>query len=152
MTVEGAPHLKKEHYAIFDCANKCGKLGRRFLDYRTHIDMMAAAQPFISGAISKTINMPAEATISEVKDAYFGSWKKGVKAISIYRDGSKLSQPRTSSERDGGAGIVRRSSATKTEEDRLKRSNFLPTFRKSPKRSRVARCEETFRSVVSVIR
>jgi len=93
MTIEGAPHLKVEHYPIFDCANKCGKYGKRFLDYRTHIDMLAAAQPFISGAISKTINMPNEATIEEVQEAYFGAWKKMVKAISIYRDGSKLSQP-----------------------------------------------------------
>jgi len=93
MTVEGAHFLKHEHYSIFDCANKCGKYGTRFLSYRTHIDMMAAAQPFISGAISKTINMPAEATIDEVKEAYHSSWKKMVKAISIYRDGSKLSQP-----------------------------------------------------------
>jgi ribonucleoside-diphosphate reductase alpha chain len=85
--------IKEEHYAVFDCANKCGKYGKRFLDYRTHIDMMAAAQPFISGAISKTINMPSEATIEEVQEAYLGSWKKMVKAISIYRDGSKLSQP-----------------------------------------------------------
>lgn len=93
MTVEGAPHLKLEHAPIFDCANKCGRYGKRFLDYRTHIDMMAAAQPFISGAISKTINMPHEASIEEVKKAYHSAWKKMVKAISIYRDGSKLSQP-----------------------------------------------------------
>lgn len=93
MTIEGAPFLKEEHYPIFDCANKCGKHGTRFLDYRTHIDMMAAAQPFISGAISKTINMPNEATVEEVQEAYHSSWKKMVKAISIYRDGSKLSQP-----------------------------------------------------------
>jgi ribonucleoside-diphosphate reductase alpha chain len=93
MTLEGAPGLKLEHYAIFDCANKCGKYGKRYLHYGTHIDMMAAAQPFISGAISKTINMPNEATIDEVQEAYLGSWKKMVKAISIYRDGSKLSQP-----------------------------------------------------------
>jgi ribonucleoside-diphosphate reductase alpha chain len=93
MTVEGAPFLKEEHYSIFDCANKCGKFGRRFLDYRTHIDMMAAAQPFISGAISKTINMPNEASIEQVQTAYHEAWKGSVKAISIYRDGSKLSQP-----------------------------------------------------------
>ncbi len=93
MTVEGAPYLKKEHYAVFDCANKCGKYGKRFLGYKTHIDTMAAAQPFISGAISKTINMPHEATVGEIEDAYLGAWRKMVKAISIYRDGSKLSQP-----------------------------------------------------------
>lgn len=93
MTLEGAPHLKLEHYPIFDCANKCGKYGQRFLSYHTHIDMMAAAQPFITGAISKTINMPNEATIEDVLEAYHDAWKKMVKAISIYRDGSKLSQP-----------------------------------------------------------
>ncbi len=93
MTVEGAPHLKPEHYEVFDCANKCGKYGKRYLHYKTHIDMMAAAQGFISGAISKTINMPNEATIEEVKEAFFSSWQKALKAISVYRDGSKLSQP-----------------------------------------------------------
>ena len=93
MTVEGAPHLKPEHYPVFDCAGKCGRIGKRFLDYRTHIDMMAAAQPFISGAISKTINMPAEASIPEVQEAFSSAWSKMVKAIAIYRDGSKLSQP-----------------------------------------------------------
>lgn len=96
MTLEGAPHLKEEHYAVFDCANRCGKIGKRYLDYRTHIDMMAAAQPFISGAISKTINMPHEARLSDISEAYFSAWQKGVKAISIYRDGSKLSQPLSS--------------------------------------------------------
>ncbi len=106
MTVEGAPHLKLEHYPIFDCANKCGKYGRRYLDYRTHIDMMAAAQPFISGAISKTINMPNDATIDDVKQAYYNAWKKGVKAVSIYRDGSKLSQPLNSTLALGRAKVA----------------------------------------------
>ena len=93
MTVEGAPHLKAEHYAVFDCANKCGKLGRRYLSPESHIRMMAASQPFISGAISKTINMPNDATIEEVKDAYRLSWQLMTKANALYRDGSKLSQP-----------------------------------------------------------
>lgn len=93
MTLEGAPHLKESDYAVFDCANKCGKKGSRFLPYEAHIEMMASAQPFISGAISKTINMTAEATIADVKDAYLKSWKKMIKAIALYRDGSKLSQP-----------------------------------------------------------
>lgn len=93
LTIEGAPHLKLEHYPIFDCANKCGRYGKRYLDYKTHIDTMATAQPFISGAISKTINMPHEATITDIQNAYYTSWKKMVKSISIYRDGSKLSQP-----------------------------------------------------------
>jgi len=93
MTIEGAPHLKPDHYPIFDCANKCGKLGRRFLAWESHIRMMAAAQPFISGAISKTINMPNDATIDEVKRAYWLSWQLMTKANALYRDGSKLSQP-----------------------------------------------------------
>ena len=93
MTLEGAPHLKESDYPVFDCANKCGKHGTRFLPYQAHIEMMASAQPFISGAISKTINMPAEATIEDVKEAYLVSWQKMIKAIALYRDGSKLSQP-----------------------------------------------------------
>ncbi len=93
MTLEGAPHLKEEHYAIFDCANPCGKTGKRFLSVESHIHMMAAAQSFISGAISKTINMPNDATIEDCKAAYILSHELGVKANALYRDGSKLSQP-----------------------------------------------------------
>ena len=93
MTLEGAPHLREEHYHIFDCANPCGKKGRRFLSVNSHIDMMAAAQSFISGAISKTINMPNDATIEDCQAAYERSWQMGVKANALYRDGSKLSQP-----------------------------------------------------------
>jgi ribonucleoside-diphosphate reductase alpha chain len=93
MTLEGAPHLKPEHYAVFDCASPCGRTGKRFLSVESHIRMMAAAQPFISGAISKTINMPSEATIEDCKDAYMLSWRLGLKANALYRDGSKLSQP-----------------------------------------------------------
>jgi ribonucleoside-diphosphate reductase alpha chain len=93
MTVEGAPHLKPEHYAVFDCANPCGRTGKRFLSVDSHIRMLAAAQPFISGAISKTINMPNEATVEDCKAAYILSWKLGLKANALYRDGSKLSQP-----------------------------------------------------------
>jgi ribonucleoside-diphosphate reductase alpha chain len=92
-TVEGAPHLKPEHYAVFDCANKCGKTGTRFIAVDGHIRMMAAAQPFISGAISKTINLPNEATLDDIKRSYELSWKLGLKANALYRDGSKLSQP-----------------------------------------------------------
>ncbi len=92
MTVEGAPDLKNEHLAVFDCANKCGKIGRRFIHAEGHIRMMAASQPFISGAISKTINLPSEATVEDIKSAYFLSWKLGLKANALYRDGSKLSQ------------------------------------------------------------
>jgi ribonucleoside-diphosphate reductase alpha chain len=93
MTIEGAPHLHPEHLPVFDCANKCGKLGQRFLSAESHIRMMATAQPFISGAISKTINMPHNATIEDVKRAYLLSWQLMVKAMALYRDGSKLSQP-----------------------------------------------------------
>ena len=93
MTIEGAPHLKREHYPVFDCANKCGKKGERFIHHSGHIRMMAAVQPFLSGAISKTINMPNEATIEEIKEAYMESWKLGLKAMALYRDGCKLSQP-----------------------------------------------------------
>jgi ribonucleoside-diphosphate reductase alpha chain len=93
MTVEGAPHLKPEHYAVFDCANPCGRTGKRYLSVESHIRMMAAAQPFISGAISKTINMPNEATVEDCKAAYLLSWKLALKANALYRDGSKLSQP-----------------------------------------------------------
>jgi ribonucleoside-diphosphate reductase alpha chain len=93
MTVEGAPHLKVEHYAVFDCANPCGRNGKRYLSVESHIRMLAAAQPFITGAISKTINMPNDATVEDCKAAYLLSWKLGLKANALYRDGSKLSQP-----------------------------------------------------------
>ena len=93
MTVEGAPFLRPEHLAVFDCANRCGRRGQRFIPVAAHIRMMAAAQPFLSGAISKTINMPQDATIADVKDAYRASWKSMLKAVALYRDGSKLSQP-----------------------------------------------------------
>ncbi|WP_047454477.1 vitamin B12-dependent ribonucleotide reductase [Rhizobium rhizogenes] len=97
MTLEGAPFLKNEHLAVFDCANPCGKIGKRYLSVESHIRMMAAAQPFISGAISKTINMANEATVEDCKNAYMLSWKLGLKANALYRDGSKLSQPLNSS-------------------------------------------------------
>ena len=93
MTLEGAPHLKDEHLPVFDCANACGKKGKRYLSVNSHIHMMAAAQSFISGAISKTINMPNDATIEDCQKAYELSWSLGVKANALYRDGSKLSQP-----------------------------------------------------------
>ncbi len=93
MTLEGAPHLREEHYSIFDCANPCGKKGKRYLSVNSHIYMMAAAQSFVSGAISKTINMPNDATIEECQKAYELSWSLGIKANALYRDGSKLSQP-----------------------------------------------------------
>ena len=93
MTVEGAPYLKDEHLPVFDCANKCGAIGERYIHAHGHIRMMAAAQPFLSGAISKTINLPNEATMEEIADSYRLSWELGLKACALYRDGSKLSQP-----------------------------------------------------------
>jgi ribonucleoside-diphosphate reductase alpha chain len=101
MTLEGAPFLKDEHLPVFDCANPCGRIGKRFLSWKSHIEMMAASQPFISGAISKTINMPNNATVTECNDAYMLSWRLGLKANALYRDGSKLSQPLSSSLFDG---------------------------------------------------
>ncbi|MDD5026215.1 MAG: vitamin B12-dependent ribonucleotide reductase [Candidatus Peribacteraceae bacterium] len=100
MTVEGAPHLRDEHLAVFDCANRCGKIGKRSIAPEGHIRMMAAAQPFITGAISKTINFPNEATVEDIKSAYFLSWKLSLKANALYRDGCKLSQP-LSSKKEG---------------------------------------------------
>ncbi len=105
MTVEGAPFLKDEHLAVFDCANPCGKKGKRFLSAESHIRMMAAVQPYISGAISKTINMPNLATVEECKDAYMLSWKLGLKANALYRDGSKLSQPLNASIAEELSGV-----------------------------------------------
>ncbi|MCZ6838507.1 MAG: vitamin B12-dependent ribonucleotide reductase [Alphaproteobacteria bacterium] len=93
MTLEGAPHIKPEHLAVFDCANPCGRTGTRYLSSESHIRMMASAQPFISGAISKTINMPNDASVADCMDAYQLSWQLGLKANALYRDGSKLSQP-----------------------------------------------------------
>ena len=93
MTIEGAPHIQEEHLPVFDCANRCGKKGKRYIPYKAHLNIMSSAQPFISGAISKTINMNHNATVKDVKDAYMSSWKLMLKANAIYRDGSKLSQP-----------------------------------------------------------
>jgi len=102
MTVEGAPYLKDEHLAVFDCATPCGRFGSRFIRPLAHVDMMAAAQPFVSGAISKTINFPQSATIADVKEAYRYAWERMIKAVALYRDGSKLSQPLAASYDLGG--------------------------------------------------
>ena len=111
MTLEGAPFLEKAHLPVFDCANPCGKKGKRYLSVESHIYMMAAAQSFVSGAISKTINMPGNSSIKDCKDAYELSWSLGVKANALYRDGSKLSQPLSAAliedegdEQDGNIG------------------------------------------------
>src|SRR5690606_28039423 len=92
-TIEGAPHLREEDLPVFDCANRCGKKGKRYLAPMSHIRMMAAAQPFLSGAISKTVNLPNDATVEDVADVYMQGWKLGLKAVALYRDGCKLSQP-----------------------------------------------------------
>jgi ribonucleoside-diphosphate reductase alpha chain len=97
MTIEGAPHLREEHYAVFDCANRCGKIGRRYLHAMSHVKMMAAVQPFLSGAISKTVNLPNEATVDEVRQIYEEGWRLGLKAVALYRDGCKASQPLSTS-------------------------------------------------------
>jgi ribonucleoside-diphosphate reductase alpha chain len=103
MTIEGAPHLRAEPYEVFDCANRCGKSGKRFLEAMAHVRMMAAAQPFLSGAISKTVNLPNDATVEEVENIYKEGWKLGLKAVALYRDGCKASQPlSSSSEKDDG--------------------------------------------------
>jgi ribonucleoside-diphosphate reductase alpha chain len=101
MTIEGAPHLKAEHYAVFDCANRCGKDGRRFLAPMSHVRMMAAVQPFLSGAISKTVNLPTDASVDDVQGIYEQGWRLGLKSVALYRDGCKASQPlSTTGEKD----------------------------------------------------
>jgi ribonucleotide reductase alpha subunit len=106
MTLEGAPHLKDEHLPVFDCATPCGKHGSRYIRPLAHVDMMAAAQPFVSGAISKTINFPQTATIADVKEAYRYSWERMIKAVALYRDGSKLSQPLAATYDFGGNEVT----------------------------------------------
>jgi ribonucleoside-diphosphate reductase alpha chain len=100
MTIEGAPYLRAEDYPVFDCANRCGKTGQRYLAPMSHVKMMAAAQPFLSGAISKTVNLPNESTVDEVRQVYDEGWKLGLKAVALYRDGCKASQPLSSSDKD----------------------------------------------------
>ncbi len=99
-TVEGAPHMRVEHLAVFDCANRCGRHGKRYLAPMSHVKMMAATQPFLSGAISKTVNLPNDATVDEVADVYYQGWKLGLKAVALYRDGCKASQPLSSTSTD----------------------------------------------------
>ncbi len=99
-TYENAPMLKHEHYSIFDCANKCGENGQRYIAPEAHINMLASVQPFISGSISKTINLPEEATVNDIRDIHTNSWKLGLKCVAIYRDASKLSQPLSTSNTD----------------------------------------------------
>ncbi|MBI3204083.1 MAG: vitamin B12-dependent ribonucleotide reductase [Myxococcales bacterium] len=100
MTIEGAPYLRDEHYSVFDCANRCGRTGQRFLAPMSHVRMMAAVQPFLSGAISKTVNLPNEATVEDVRQIYEEGWKLGLKAVALYRDGCKASQPLSTSNKE----------------------------------------------------
>ncbi|MFO0773656.1 MAG: vitamin B12-dependent ribonucleotide reductase [Nitrospiraceae bacterium] len=137
MTIEGAPHLRSEHLPVFDCANRCGRTGQRYIAVDAHIRMMAAAQPFISGAISKTINMPADASVEDVKAAYQLSWQLMVKAVALYRDGSKLSQPLNSSTDTGEASEVKAdvlAAAEKAAERVLVRYRYLGKRRALPAR------------------
>ncbi len=134
MTVEGAPHLKPEHLAVFDCANRCGRTGQRFIPVHAHIRMMAAAQPFISGAISKTINMPAHATIDDVKASYLLAWHCMVKAVALYRDGSKLSQPLNASSDSGEVAESREVLAAAEREAARVMFRYLARRRRLPER------------------
>jgi ribonucleoside-diphosphate reductase alpha chain len=115
MTIEGAPHLRQEHYAVFDCANRCGKEGKRFLAPMAHVKMMAAVQPFLSGAISKTVNLPNDATVDDVRKIYEEGWKLGLKAVALYRDGCKASQPLTSSAKKSDKGTAEKEKAEQDE-------------------------------------
>jgi len=136
MTLEGAPHLKAEDLPVFDCASKCGKEGKRFISAEGHIRMMAAVQPFITGAISKTINLPHEATVEDIENAYLLSWKLGLKANALYRDGCKLSQPlaaqaRKKKKEDTEEAPVRREMAEKIVVKEIPRRRKLPDERPS---------------------
>ncbi|MCS6818901.1 MAG: vitamin B12-dependent ribonucleotide reductase, partial [Chitinophagales bacterium] len=125
MTVEGAPYLKEEHLPVFDCANKCGTKGKRFIHPHGHIRMMAAVQPFISGAISKTINLPNEATVEDIKSCYELSWKLGLKANALYRDGCKLSQP-LSNKKDEDKEEVKETTNTENTPQNLQNIKLTP--------------------------
>ena len=100
-TIEGAPHLLDEHLPVFDCANRNGRYGERLIHHTGHLRMLAAGQPFLSGSASKTVNMPNETTVDEIEGVYMMSWELGIKAMALYRDGSKASQPLSSSSDDG---------------------------------------------------
>ncbi|MFH1292001.1 MAG: vitamin B12-dependent ribonucleotide reductase [bacterium] len=126
MTIEGAPHLKEEHYAVFDTANKNGLKGKRYIHYLGHIRMLAAVQPFVSGSISKTVNMPSDATIEDVKTAYMASWKLGLKANALYRDGCKLSQPLSTRSSDKNKESASTEASTdKEEKDEIMKDQFV---------------------------
>lgn len=130
MTVEGAPHLKPDHLPVFDCANKCGKYGTRFIAPMAHVRMMAAAQPFISGAISKTVNIPNESTVQDIHNIYMEGWKLGLKAVALYRDGCKASQPLSSSGSSGDSDSKEGAASAQTAE----LISVVPERRRLPKK------------------
>lgn len=131
-TIEGAPHLKQEHYPVFDCANKVG-IGQRFIAPIGHVKMMASVQPFLSGAISKTVNLPNHATVEEVYNIYMEAWKRGVKSIALYRDGSKLSQPLSSSnEEDSDTNDATQAKATPQNSHTDQKDKSLGSFKDIP--------------------
>ncbi|HVZ31727.1 MAG TPA: vitamin B12-dependent ribonucleotide reductase, partial [Polyangiaceae bacterium] len=130
MTIEGAPHLKEAHYPVFDCANRCGRDGKRFLAPMAHIKMMAAVQPFLSGAISKTVNLPNDAAVDDVRKIYEEGWKLGLKAVALYRDGCKASQPLTSSKSSSESKSESESAAAKATSTAIEKAvSALPTAR-----------------------
>jgi ribonucleoside-diphosphate reductase alpha chain len=134
MTIEGAPYIREEHLPVFDCANRCGKIGERFILPEGHIRMMAATQPFITGSISKTINLPNESTEEDIKQCYLLSWKLGLKASALYRDGCKLSQPlstRSDSDEKSGEGDEKVEVKEKVIIKEVPRRRKLPDERKS---------------------
>ena len=141
MTLEGAPHLKKEHYIVFDCANKCGKKGKRYIHPYGHLKMLAAVQSFISGAISKTINMPTEWTVEQVKQAYYDSWSMMIKAVALYRDGSKLSQPLNATLEDNPELKTILENVEQTSEDAPAINRFIKKVRIGPRECRLMAME-----------
>ena len=141
MTVEGAPHLREEHLPVFDCANRCGKYGRRYIAPSGHLRMMAAAQPFLSGAISKTVNVPHEATVEDIAELYRLGWKLGLKAIAVYRDGCKMSQPLSAS---GSKAHSNKDDAEEAPESVAPRAEAQPAGTVAPTRVRLPRKRSGF--------
>jgi ribonucleoside-diphosphate reductase alpha chain len=148
MTVEGAPHLRAEHLPVFDCANRCGKHGKRYLEPMAHVRMMAAAQPFLSGAISKTVNLPNDATVEEVERIYHEGWRLGLKAVALYRDGCKASQPLNTTDKDD-ADRADKSAADKSAADKTAADKSEKIAAKAAKgEARVAEVEGSAPKVV----
>ena len=131
MTMEGAPHLLQEHLPIFDCANRCGRKGQRYIAPMGHIRMMGAAQPFLSGAISKTINLPAQSTVEEIAEIHRACWQYMIKAVALYRDGSKMSQAMaTNLDLLEGIETLVDDEAPKVEKVQVVAQNLVRTYRK----------------------